>query len=86
MSHPNRISGFAVIAAVVFSLVLFNGPQEGQAVSAADADTLIFQGSDFHYRGDIEKAIERFEKALLLDPDNEFAHNQLGLLYAKKGK
>ena len=86
MKSPDRFSGFAVIAVIGFYLVLLSGPSRARAVSEADVNTLIFQGSDFHYRGDIEKAVERFEKALRLDPDNEFAHNQLGLLYVKRGR
>ena len=85
MNGSHRCSGFMVLAAVILAMVLYNGLPGGPAAAAADVNTLIFQGSDFHYRGDIEKAIQRFEKALQLDPDNEFAHNQLGLLYAKKG-
>ena len=85
MNGSDRCSGFMVLAAVILAMVLYNGLPGGPAAAAADVNTLIFQGSDFHYRGDIDKAIQRFEKALQLDPDNEFAHNQLGLLYAKKG-
>jgi len=55
-------------------------------VAAADVNDLIFQGADYHYKGNLDKAINRFEEATKLEPKNEYAHNQLGILYGKKGK
>jgi len=55
-------------------------------VAAADVNELIFQGADYHYKGNLDKAVSRFEQAVQLDPENEYAHNQLGILYGKKGK
>lgn len=37
------------------------------------------------YFGDIDGAIEAYEKAVQLDPDDAVAHNNLGLLLEKKG-
>ncbi|RZB34720.1 MAG: hypothetical protein SRB1_00488 [Desulfobacteraceae bacterium Eth-SRB1] len=47
---------------------------------------LIFQGADYHYKGNLVEAINRFEQAIKFDPGNEYAHNQLGILYGKKGR
>ena len=55
-------------------------------VDAADVNELIFQGADFHYKGKLDQATDKFEAAVSLDPSNEFAHNQLGILYAKKNR
>jgi tetratricopeptide (TPR) repeat protein len=51
---------------------------------ATDVNDLIFQGADFHYKGKLDKAIVKFRAATQIDPSNEYAHNQLGILYAKK--
>jgi len=53
-------------------------------VFSADVKDLLFEGADLHYRGRVDEAIDTFREALRLDPENEFAHNQLGTLYAKK--
>ena len=53
---------------------------------AANADDLIFQGADHHYKGNLDLAVASFQQAVRLDPKNDYAHNQLGVLYAKKEK
>ena len=53
---------------------------------AADVNKLIFQGADYHYRGYLDRAIASFEAVVELDWTNEYAHNQLGILYAKKNR
>lgn len=54
------------------------------AALAADVNDLLFQGADFHYKGKLDEAIASFQAAVRVDPGNEYAHNQLGILYAKK--
>lgn len=48
-----------------------------------DVDEYLFAGADAQYRGDLTAAAAAFEKALAVDPQNEFALNQLGLIQAK---
>lgn len=71
----------AMVLAVWIILLLMALP----AWSAAVND-LLFEGADLHYRGQVDPAIGKFREALRLDPRNEYAHNQLGILFAKKEK
>jgi len=70
---------FLVVPLLLF--VLFCAP-----VFAADVDDLIFQGSDYQYRGELDKAARAFSQALKLEPDNEFALNKLAINYVKQEK
>ncbi len=71
----------AFLFVVMASFVLQMRPVQ---VGATDINELIFQGADAHYKGDLNQAIRMFETAVRFDPANEFAHNQLGILYTKK--
>jgi Flp pilus assembly protein TadD len=53
---------------------------------AEDVNDLIFQGSALSYEGKLEAAATMFSRAVVLEPDNEFAMNQLGLIHAKQEK
>ena len=66
-----------IIAAVIFTT--------GSAFSQ-DVDTLVFEGYDALYRGDLKNALLKLETAVKIDPENEFAHNQLGIVYAKNDR
>lgn len=68
---------------IVVVVVLQTRPCHGYNT---DINELIFQGADAHYKGDLNKAIHTFEAAVRFDSSNEFAHNQLGILYTKKGR
>ena len=35
-----------------------------------DLDDLVFQGVDYHYKGEFYKAIAKFQAALRIDPKN----------------
>ncbi len=39
----------------------------------------------FYDRGDLDRAIDEYELSLKLKPDNEDAHNKLGIVYQRKG-
>lgn len=75
-----RHIGCESLAIIFFCCIwLVSYPADG-----SDIHSLIFQGADHHYKGELDKAIVLFEEAITLDPNNEFAHNQLGVLYGKK--
>ncbi len=69
-----------------FLLVLMAGIFLAAGGAASGLSDLVFSGADAHYRGDLPAAAAAFEAALRLDPDNSFARNQLGLVYAKQQK
>jgi len=56
------------------------------SVFASGVDDLIFQGSDYQYRGELDKAAQAFTQALRLEPDNEFALNKLAINHVKQEK
>jgi tetratricopeptide (TPR) repeat protein len=66
---------------IMASAVLLVRPVDGYVT---DINELIFKGADAHYKGDLDLAIRMFEAAVRFDSSNEFAHNQLGILYTKK--
>jgi tetratricopeptide (TPR) repeat protein len=69
-------------AAMVLILVLGMGTAaDGRG---ADLSELVISAADAHYRGDLKTAAADFEAALRLSPDDAFARNQLGLVYAKQ--
>lgn len=73
---PVKMTTFLMVFAVFVFLPL--------VAPAADVNALVFQGADQHYRGKLDEAMASFQAAVKLDPRNEFAHNQLGIIYAKK--
>lgn len=60
----------------------FYGPG-GTAVF--DAMSLSISGDKLYQQGDVRKAIEEFNNALLLDPSNANIHNSLGVCYGVLG-
>jgi len=56
----------------------------GFSAFARDLNDLLFEGADLDYRGEVEKATVRFEQALVMDPNNEYALTKLGILYFKQ--
>jgi len=51
-----------------------------------DATSLNISGDRFYESGRLEEAVEEFQRALTLDPDNVNVHNSLGVCYANMGK
>jgi len=68
-----------VASAVIVASVLMPYKSHG-----GNVDDIVFQAADYHYKGKLNEAIIEFQKAVRMDPVNEYAHNQLGILYAKK--
>ncbi|MEW5736252.1 MAG: tetratricopeptide repeat protein [Thermodesulfobacteriota bacterium] len=50
----------------------------------ATVDRLVFEAADLHYKGEIDKAADMFEKAAAADPKNVYVQNQLGVINVKK--
>jgi tetratricopeptide (TPR) repeat protein len=78
-----KASGSVCTASLI--LIFFSVMTAGTGASA-DVNDLIFQGAEHHYKGELERAIRSFEAAVRVDRANEYAHNQLGVLYAKQGR
>jgi Flp pilus assembly protein TadD len=57
-----------------------------QPVWSQDVDDLVFEGSALAFEGKVDEAARIFAQVVSSDPDNEFARNQLGLMYAKQEK
>ena len=57
-----------------------------QPVWSEDVDDLVFKGSALSFQGKVDEAAQIFARVVSLDPGNEFARNQLGLMYAKQEK
>ena len=71
-----RTSFFSVLLCLIFSSSLL----------AKDINDYLFQGADYHYQGKLDEAGQAFKQALQIESNNEFALNQLGLIYAKQEK
>lgn len=71
---------------VVFSLIVFFDTGSFLNAFSQDVDSIVFEAADLHYKGQVDASIAKFETAVKLDPKNEYAHNQLGILYAKKNR
>jgi lipoprotein NlpI len=71
---------------MIFLFVLIVMLSGNTAALCADVNDLIFQGADYHYKGKLDEAIGSFQSVVQNDPRNEYAHNQLGILYTKKEK
>jgi Flp pilus assembly protein TadD len=57
-----------------------------QPVWGEDVDDLVFEGSALAFDGQIDEAARVFARVVALEPTNEYARNQLGLMYAKQEK
>jgi Flp pilus assembly protein TadD len=57
-----------------------------QPIWSQDVSDLVFEGSALSFEGKVDEAARIFAQVVSLDPDNEFARNQLGLMYAKQEK
>ena len=51
-----------------------------------EGDRLFYQGLEFFDRGEWDKAVSVFQRALDKDPELASAHNNLGILFKKKGQ
>jgi len=74
----------AGLAALLF--ITFAAP--GAPGAEADKDKIeksLERGNAFALQGDYDGALSEYKKALALDPKNALAHNNLGIIYKRKG-
>lgn len=45
---------------------------------------ILFKGSEHHFKGELDKAVQTFNQALNIEPDNAYARCQIGWIYVKK--
>jgi tetratricopeptide (TPR) repeat protein len=92
MSHLVLLSSRSVfVASLVMVCALFTGAstiysQEPAAPAAENAVELFNQGQDEHAKGNFEKAIELYDKALKLVPEFAEAEYQKGNAFASLGR
>ena len=78
----------AVCFIILFSLLFLNIPYIYAAKAstlASDAETYRTNGYNAQQRGDIDTAIEWYQKAASIKPDYASPHNDLGVLFEIKG-
>jgi tetratricopeptide (TPR) repeat protein len=79
---------FALALALVAALVLatFSLPGTPQADEKKDEiGRLLDRGNELALQGDYDGALAEYQKVLALDEKNALAHNNLGIIYKRKG-
>jgi len=79
---------FAVVFAVVAALVLvtFSAPGTPAADEKKDEiERLLERGNELAQQGDYDGAMAQYQKVLAIDEKNALAHNNLGIIYKRKG-
>ena len=85
MRKPSLIRFISLV--FLAQAVFFSSSPSSYATDPVDvtSDQSAKAGSEAFRKGDFDKAIESFNKALSLDPKNFNAYNGLGNVYARKG-
>ncbi len=83
--HQSALKRYDIIITVLF-LVFLKDFFIINIIFSEDVDAIVFEAADLHFKGEIDSSLAKFETAVRIDPTNEYAHNQLGILYAKKGR
>ncbi len=79
---------FAVVFSIVASLVLvtFSLPGSPEADEKKDEiERLLDRGNELAQKGDYDGAMAVYQKVLKVDEKNALAHNNLGIVYKRKG-
>ena len=79
---------FAVVFAVVAVLVLvtFSAPGAPAAEEKKDEiERLLERGNELAQQGDYDGAMAQYQNVLKIDEKNALAHNNLGIIYKRKG-
>ncbi len=64
---------------VLWGLLLLTG-----VAFAQGGENLVFEAAREHFKGNLPKALELFQEVAVRDPQNTYAQNQLGVIYAKQ--
>lgn len=83
-------NNFFKILLISYFLFLVSALSDCNKLEAAnllnqEAKTYAQKARQFKRRGDIDKAIQYYQKSILLDSANIFVYNELGILYEEKG-
>lgn len=79
---------FAVVFSIVAALVLvtFSVPGTPAAEEKKDEiERLLERGNELAQEGDYDGAMAQYQKVLKIDEKNALAHNNLGIIYKRKG-
>lgn len=82
-----RAKSWLLVAGVAgLTFVGFISPGEPRAATDQDKiEKLLTQGNEFALQGDLDGALSTYKKVLALDEHNALAHNNLGIIYKRKG-
>ncbi|MCX2745313.1 tetratricopeptide repeat protein [Mangrovivirga sp. M17] len=67
---------------IFLAAVLFLSPE---AIAQSDIEKFVKEGIQYHDKGEYEKAIETYEKALELNPESSLVNYEIALSYFEKG-
>lgn len=76
----NRIGIIICLLVSIFSVGCSSGPEDNNLT----VDKHLSRAEEFLSRGDIDKAISEYEKALAIEPSNGLLHYTLGEVYFRK--
>jgi len=75
----------AALVAALFFLSFATPPGVSGAADQTKIEELLRRGNDLALAGDYDGALSEYKKVLALDEKNALAHNNLGIIYKRKG-
>jgi len=83
ISYRKRI--IQIIFLLILFLPLFFTHYTFSGGDKEEVEQLMAEGNEYLEKGEPTKAMVQFKKIIEMDPENPFAHNNLGLAYKEKG-
>lgn len=83
MNKKSYLLALAGGALLFFTFVV--PPAPGAAGGKSEIETRLERGNELALAGDLDGALTEYKKVLALDPKNPLAHNNLGIIYKRKG-
>jgi Flp pilus assembly protein TadD len=77
---------FRVIFIISLILTILVGCATTEEIKETDPDALLNQGATYAAKGQYDRAIAHFNKAIELNPRDAWAYNFRGLAYVEKGQ